>query len=545
MNIKDYRSMNEDQLCKDVIIPLLKQMRFQDVTYTHGGAGEQGKDIVCWKRDEIGVRKNYAVVAKAVALTGKAKVAKGTAGEVSMQIQQAFGKDYLDPVSGLPQSINECWVITNQTISKEAEEAIQSSLNPSTLARHVTFINGDKLWELVEKHLVLETVQQRLQELQSIFDSMDSHYRPEVSLLSGSKYKIGFQQKFDGAAQEKPLIIKGRLVFPTTPEGELVKTAFQRHVSTGESISLPPGYFQIEELPDVMKPLIDPEIIQKSIVDISTHSDHHFLAKIEVITDDGHSESIDYVDLKVQKSGRDEITLVNVEKDSLYEMSIVVHLNERKLTINIKWHVENVVANVAKLYRLFNLQLCLSKSFILKLIGLEHQFVVFEQRGSAICSAPPEEFVNMLADLVKIQDKLKKPLVLPVREYSREEVNAIEKLRNVLHEGKIETKWDKFTVTLFNMDKELTETHLNQARSIRISQEETLDFFDQEIFLGIVEYVFRDVIVANKNEVHAALQAYKKDSQIRVDFQAKLGRGRLEILFMDWLPSETLLQEEI
>ncbi len=540
----DYRNMNEDRLCREVIIPLLRQMGYRDVSYTHGGSGEQGKDIVCWKQDELGVRKNYSVVAKAVPITGKAKIAKGTAGEVSMQIHQSFGKEYPDPVSGRSQSVNECWVVTNQTISKEGEEAILSSLGTTILARNVTFIDGEKLWGLVEKYLIEQTVQQRLHELQSIFDGLDSHYHPEISLLSGSQYQINVREKFEGAAQEKPLIIEGKFIFPKTPEGERVKAAFERHVSTGESISLPPGFFQIEEIPDVMKPFINREILQKSTVDISTQSDHHFLAKIEVITDDGLSGSIDYLDLKVDKAGKDESTLTNTEKDSLHKLSVVIRPNERKLTINMKWKVDNISVNVAKLYQLFNLQNCLSKSFTLKFISLEHNLVMFEQRGSALCPPPNEDFLNMLADLVRVQEKVKKPLILPVREYSNEEVGNIEKLRTLLHQGKIETSWETFTVTLVNIDRETAGAHLEKPGSVRISRQEILDFFGQEIPLGIVEYTFRDVLIGNKDEVHTRLENYEKDKPIVVEFHAVENSGRLEILFMDWFPSETLLKVE-
>jgi hypothetical protein len=149
----------------------------------------------------------------------------------------------------------------------------------------------------------------------------------------------------------------------------------------------------------------------------------------------------------------------------------------------------------------------------------------------------------MLADLVRIQEKIKKPLILPVREYSNEEVSNIEKLRTMLHQGKIETKWESFTVTLVNIDQETAVAHLEQPSSVRISREEILDFFGQEIPLGIVEYTFRDVLIRNKDEVRAKLKNYEKDKPIVVEFQAVENSGRLEILFMDWLPSETLPKE--
>lgn len=58
--------MREAELVS-VLISLMKAMAYQDVAEYHGGAGEQGKDIVCWKTDELGNRTNLAVVVKSCA----------------------------------------------------------------------------------------------------------------------------------------------------------------------------------------------------------------------------------------------------------------------------------------------------------------------------------------------------------------------------------------------------------------------------------------------------------------------------------------------
>jgi len=48
-----FRKMKEAELRTEVIIPLLRAMGFHDVFEFHGGSGEQGKDIVCWKHGDL------------------------------------------------------------------------------------------------------------------------------------------------------------------------------------------------------------------------------------------------------------------------------------------------------------------------------------------------------------------------------------------------------------------------------------------------------------------------------------------------------------
>jgi hypothetical protein len=63
--------MMEAQLQTQVLTPLFKAMGFQDV-HLHQGSNEIGKDIVMWNPDDMDERVNYAVVAKAKSVSGKA-----------------------------------------------------------------------------------------------------------------------------------------------------------------------------------------------------------------------------------------------------------------------------------------------------------------------------------------------------------------------------------------------------------------------------------------------------------------------------------------
>lgn len=146
------REMSETDLQKYVLQPLLEAKEFHDVSIYHGSQ-EKGKDIICWHRDELGSRRNLALVVKAVRLTGHAKVTKGTLSEVSTQVQQCFCNTFTDPVSGETQQIHQCWVVSNQDITKEAVEQLNVLLKPSGYDRNVSFIDHEKLLKLLEEYV--------------------------------------------------------------------------------------------------------------------------------------------------------------------------------------------------------------------------------------------------------------------------------------------------------------------------------------------------------------------------------------------------------
>lgn len=78
--------LNEADLRQHVFIPLMEKMGLSGTFEWHGGPGELGKDIVCWKEDDLGSRRNTAIVAKARRISGKVS----SASEVAAQVNQAF-----------------------------------------------------------------------------------------------------------------------------------------------------------------------------------------------------------------------------------------------------------------------------------------------------------------------------------------------------------------------------------------------------------------------------------------------------------------------
>ena len=110
------KKIKENELRKDILIPLFEAMGFRDVTDFHG-TQELGKDIVMWKEDETGSRENYAIVAKASRVTGNASK---VISEIRTQVDQCFGSPYT--VKGSSQTVHKCWIVSSNQIKPAARD---------------------------------------------------------------------------------------------------------------------------------------------------------------------------------------------------------------------------------------------------------------------------------------------------------------------------------------------------------------------------------------------------------------------------------------
>lgn len=146
-----FRDLNEKDLRQKTIIPLFRAMGFQEIVEYHG-TNEKGKDIICWKEDELKGRIYYAIVVKKDNIHGSVGK-KNSAAEVLFQVRQAFNSPYRD-IYGLSEvKIQRCIVITAGTISSSAIESITGDLSATNLDRLLDFIDGDKLETLLQKYL--------------------------------------------------------------------------------------------------------------------------------------------------------------------------------------------------------------------------------------------------------------------------------------------------------------------------------------------------------------------------------------------------------
>ena len=234
--------MREAQLQKDVLIPLFKAMKFRGVTSYGGGSLELGKDVVMWKEEQPRERVNYGVVVKAERISGKA-TGKGSANEVYFQIMQCLNEPYPDFISTEEQQVDRCWVVSSAEIPKEAINAIKGQLRSNNFDRVTTFIDGDRLWELVQEYMPESGIVEQLNTVQKKLDDLirSAHYR----VTANTKNEFFIETKYPGAETARPFLISTRLEFDENdPEAQKALEEWQRHIKTGAPVTVKSPYLK-------------------------------------------------------------------------------------------------------------------------------------------------------------------------------------------------------------------------------------------------------------------------------------------------------------
>jgi hypothetical protein len=493
--------MKEEVLSREVIIPLLKAMGYRDVYEHHGGSGEQGKDIVYWKEEESGKRHNVAIVAKAVPLTGQAK-GKGSSGEVAMQVNQCFGEPFLDPMTGEPQDVHECWVVTNKKIPKEALKATQSGILP-LYRRFVIFINGDKLWEYVEKYLLV-SFYQAIEKAMKEAAEADPHYFPQVTITREGTH-ITLQEKYPGASKDKPITITGKFEFPKNPEGQAIKDALDAHLRTGSPVEIPGSYIKDIEMPDFIKRIIGINVLNLELLSFSTpEAIKNLPVKIQV--EGNNNFSIDYVDLKLKQAGREEVTFNNKHQVTPFLVTIIFMPQTANLRFNIR--IKDGPFNALQIKDIAQFYNCFTGSSRVIVIPIETGIPLFEERITNKRNKPlARSYMQMISVLAAIQVSVRRPIIIPERNFTHDEAITISKLRTILHEGKIEGTWNNLKMELSRTELPAIIKVFKEGDDVRFrgESEEVVELFGTEIPLGRLSQTFYDPYIEDLDELERAI----------------------------------------
>jgi hypothetical protein len=439
-----FRRMDEATLCAEVITPLLIKLGYNDVNQYHGGAGEQGKDIVCWKNDELGGRINLAIVAKATRMNGKAKANTGTAGEVQTQIRQCFNSSYRDPVTGTEQKVGLVWVMNNHEIGKESITAISSALGDPEL-RTVRFVSGDALWQQVEKHLPV-TVLAHAQELQRQIDAADPHFKPRIT-VGDDRVSIAIEERYPGAAEQNPLKFTGRLVFPTKADKKKFDRAMQHYVETGEAFDVPAEYVGGIDFPESMQTLLGVESLKPQAVRIGpVVTPKELQVRLTIRCDAGETYVCDFIRMAVVRAGTKEIALAGNQKDAPFDIEIIIRHHDGQGNIaTTPW---NTPYNAVQWLNFLNMRTCLSKPATVEIFALDLGVKVLSMNSPGNDEAPSADYVNLIEKLAALQRKFTKPLYLPADGLTDEDARTIEELYDAVTTGYSQSEWQPFKQTI-------------------------------------------------------------------------------------------------
>jgi HEAT repeat protein len=140
------QKLNEQNLTKKFLIPLFESMGYKNVTYQHGRL-EFGKDLVCSEDDRFGRRIFTGIQVKATRLK------TSTIDGIHRQIREAFGEPFTDLSDGKKQNLDRVIILTSCEFLDDAKKSLWASLRDSNLDKVVTDIDGEKIVDLLDKHL--------------------------------------------------------------------------------------------------------------------------------------------------------------------------------------------------------------------------------------------------------------------------------------------------------------------------------------------------------------------------------------------------------
>lgn len=530
------RRMKEDELRREILIPLLKRMGFRDVYEHHGGENEQGKDIVCWKPDELDNRRNYALVVKATTITGDAAQGKGSAANVWTQIHQCFGQPFADVRTGEACQVHHCWVVTNQGFTKAGRASLHSVLASAGKDRNVTFIDIDQLWRLIKKHWP-QAVWLALEEARRELAEWDTHYQSRVQLTNAG-IELNVEEKLPGAAQEKPLTMHFHGEFPDTPEGRAARDALERSLATGAPATIPGEFVQVT-FPEWFASLLGEQA--GKITAFHMRSDPHpahFLLRVEFLPDDGDPFVLEYVDLRVVQAGQEEITLSNKDQPIPVQIEWVVRPKEQKAEFSFS--IKPGLMTVTQMLTVLQFLTSMSKPGTGNAIWLDTGFPVFGLRYAAIREAPDPGFMQLTEDLAAIQVKTRRPLILPDREFTQEEIKTIDKLRQILHEGEVSVTWQRVGVAYPAVAAKALLNDLAGGKTgpVQVIVEDSEVLFGVNVPLGLM--VFRaEAQLENEEEIWQQVEA-ATNSETEVNVYFVSGKNKSAVCqYLDWLPQQT------
>ena len=425
-------AMKEDQLRKEVLIPLFRAMHYQNVD-DNQGSREIGKDITMSEQDAVAGRVNYSVVAKAVNISGRA-AGKGSAAEVFFQINQSLGSTFNDPETLATQAVHRVIVVTNGKITSEAREALKAGLKPSGNDTKVRLINGDELWLLISKYLPDRVVYQHLFEVHEVLQDTSEDYKITASVGNAGGVQVAYGPRPDRKKQGPLLAWEARIHLPETPAGNAVRAALEQFVRSGATLTIDKEFIQSFTLPDAVQRVVgDDTVPEKVVVGQSPSPVAHVDVEFEAL--DGSHATLRNIGLQIKSRGTDEITF-NSDASSLWQMEVIanLHTGDTHFRFALRWDEWNV-----------HQQLDAALMAYAMARGGNIQ-VRRTDNGAVIMSGPQLEFtdigvtterIDLARILLAIQDATGTLLSLPGREIKGAEVDLargiLERIRTGAH----------------------------------------------------------------------------------------------------------------
>ncbi|MFQ1846068.1 NACHT domain-containing protein [Aeromonas veronii] len=140
--------MAENDLSRDIIVPLFKEIFSSRVEFSGGGI-EKGRDIIVYKKDEFGDNEFIGIQVKKIKLTPNSST--NSFQQLLNQLAQMQHEGVVDPDSGEKISIKKRIFITPYPISDKTYDSHQGAYR-DIISQGIKIIDGESLAKLISKH---------------------------------------------------------------------------------------------------------------------------------------------------------------------------------------------------------------------------------------------------------------------------------------------------------------------------------------------------------------------------------------------------------
>jgi hypothetical protein len=421
------QSFDEKTLSTKVLISLFEAMKFRDVTFHHGGALEQGKDLVMWRSEAPRERVNYAVIVKIERISGSV----ASAGGVLTQIKQAFGMPFIDKKTHEEFRVNHCFIVTSREILKEGTHSLRALLSADNLLDRVTLIDGDALLGLLEKFLPQSLT---LSKLREGFDSLPRV--PEHDLrVEVTKEGVAFTVVPES---ESSNLLKFNLmpVFKDTPEGRDKMKEYETFINTGAPVEFDEKTVQSIQFPAVIRHLFPVDATSFQLILGPAQKTKLTIVALELVAPDGESFQLPYIDFSSVQSGQEEIKISNDKQPIPFHISLTM----RKMSPegNFDYSFPLAGEGIHWMAQSLEFERILAKGPAIHLRDLQTglRYHVFDLPVRTI-NSPDERLVELVKRVVRIQELTHTAITVPDRDFfTEEDYENIRMVEHVIESGR-------------------------------------------------------------------------------------------------------------
>ena len=365
----------------------------------------------------------------------------------------------------------------------------------------------------------------------SQFQVLDSHGLETIKGIVKDWYvKFAFQIRGKDA-----LTIQTRFAFPKTTEGGKAFKELENHFKTGSPIELsgeyilefkfPSWYQRIEQIPPLTK---------SSVLYIGPKKGEKAFPVDFELSNSEDSLSIDDIELFVEQSGTEEVTVSNDSQNKPYKLKVKINKETKKTEVTIQTLPS---AKVSEAHICVKMAKLLSQGCQLK--------VTYKNDGTVIANGDAhfniqwsQEFYSLLTNLRHIEDYFNKQFELPEDGIDHQTYQAIEKLSQLVSYGKFESTVHgtlTFDFTISAIEKLIATHKDDRIGNIRLEipdQKETIlgETFD----LGYLTYIYSNFAI--KGGI-TSLERIKKLAQKTFTLELESTDSSMQqIIWPDWKP---------